>query len=531
MTHYQRTRYYNDYEREYNRAEVFAYRRFKGVLSAQIKAVLVAINQRGTIATEADITNIITDTTLKNAFLEIYTQTGQRFKDFLTQRLPKQKKANPLALIAGFYSDAFIRQMQDYALNVAGSHITSITETTRKQIKEAIAEANRLNLSVRDTAKLIRERLGGEVLKNRALLIARTETTSAANHSQYLTAKTAAIKLDKEWLVRRDGRERQWHGAMNGKVVGLDDNFTVHGKPMLYPGDPKGGADNLCNCRCTVAYVPAAEELEPVYTSRSVQNTIPTNATIYEAEKQAVDLGLALEANYKSVSIEAANVINKTLSTLKQDYDIKTIDKINTYIKKDYIGGFVQGNKLTFNAQNLSLEPRPLISNAQKTLEKWKYEREIYPERFIGDSAAAKKNRKVYKQLEESAKYKSFIVGPQNASSFEATITHEFAHLLENNIFDSRTGVMVRSVTHGGYGYNGVLLNREELTKDWAEIFRSTKYSRDLSKYQISEYAMTNERELFAETFVLFRYTPDVLPKAIFDFHSKILKLIKENGK
>lgn len=266
MTAQQRSRYYKDYERDYNRAEVFAYRRFKSVLSAQIKAVLVSISQRGATVTDADITNIITDTTLKNAFLEVYTQTGQRFKQFLTQRLPKEKKgADPLTLMAGFYSDTFIRQMQDYALNVAGSHITSITETTRKQIKEAIAEANRLNLSVRDTAKLIRERLGGQVLKNRSLLIARTETTSAANHSQYLTAKSAAIKLNKEWLVRRDGRERAWHGAMNGKVVGLEDNFTVHGKPMLYPGDPKGGADNLCNCRCTVAYIPSADELEPVY--------------------------------------------------------------------------------------------------------------------------------------------------------------------------------------------------------------------------------------------------------------------------
>ena len=217
------------------------------------------------MATEADITNLITDTTLRGAFLEIYTNTGLRFKEFLLLRLPKQKKANPLALMAGFYSDAFIRQMQDYALNVAGSHITSITETTRKQIKEVLADAANQNLSVRDTARLMRSRLGGEILKNRALLIARTETTSAANHSQYLTAKSAAIKLDKEWLVRRDGRERQWHGAMNGKVVGLDDNFTVHGKPMLYPGDPKGGADNVVNCRCCVAYIPAAEELEPVY--------------------------------------------------------------------------------------------------------------------------------------------------------------------------------------------------------------------------------------------------------------------------
>ena len=43
---------------------------------------------------------------------------------------------------------------------------------------------------------------------------------------------------------------------MKGKKVGLTEEFTVGGANMLYPGDPKGGASNLCNCRCTCAYIP-----------------------------------------------------------------------------------------------------------------------------------------------------------------------------------------------------------------------------------------------------------------------------------
>lgn len=262
MTPYQQRQYYKEYERELNRAENYAFRRFKAVLSKQIKTVVANIQQRGVIATEADLSNIVTDQTLRIAFTDVFTKIGTQFKDFLTPRLPKTKSTP--SLMVGFFSDAFVRQMQDYALNVAGTHITSITETTRKQIKEFLAESAEQNLSVRETARLMRQRFGGQMLRARALLIARTETTSAANHSQYLTAKATGLELQKEWLVRIDGRERSWHGAMKNKTVGLDENFTVNGKAMLYPGDPKGGADNLCNCRCTCVFIPKAESVEPV---------------------------------------------------------------------------------------------------------------------------------------------------------------------------------------------------------------------------------------------------------------------------
>lgn len=271
MTPYQKRKYYKEYEREYNRAEIYAYNRFKTVLANQIKEVIANIKSKGVIATDADISNIITDTTLRIAFINVYVKIGDQFKAFLTPRLPKQKNATGIGV--GFFSDSFVRQMQEYATTTAGAHITSITETTRKQVKEVLSEAAGQNLSIPNTAKLMRQKLGGQFNKNRSLLIARTETTTAANYSQFLTAQNAGIRLKKEWLVRLDGRERAWHGAMNDVIVGMDEDFTVNGVKMKYPGDSRGGASNLCNCRCTVSYIPDESEIV-TETSSSSQASI-----------------------------------------------------------------------------------------------------------------------------------------------------------------------------------------------------------------------------------------------------------------
>lgn len=265
MTQQEQDKYYQSYSTEYSKAERFAFRAFQDVINSQLKEVISAVLLRGIIATELDLTNLILEKPIAETFSAVFVRIGRQFRDFQNAQFDKQKNAS--GLIAGFFSEAFDRQMQDYALTVAGAHITSITETTRRQVKEVLAEAAQNRLSVRDAAKLIRKRLGGQFSRNRALLIARTETTSAANHGQYITAKNAGIDLEKLWLVRIDGRQRDWHADMKGKKVGLAEEFTVGWTKMLYPGDPKGGASNLCNCRCTCAYIP--KESVPVSQSSS----------------------------------------------------------------------------------------------------------------------------------------------------------------------------------------------------------------------------------------------------------------------
>ena len=39
-------------------------------------------------------------------------------------------------------------------------------------------------------------------------------------------------------------------GPVSAEVVALDADFFVGGESLRYPGDPKGRADNVCNCHC-----------------------------------------------------------------------------------------------------------------------------------------------------------------------------------------------------------------------------------------------------------------------------------------
>lgn len=60
---------------------------------------------------------------------------------------------------------------------------------------------------------------------------------------------------------------------MNGKRVPYDAGFVVPSTRtidlMQYPGDPQGAAGNVCNCRCTVVFVPIRDAVGQVVPLRS----------------------------------------------------------------------------------------------------------------------------------------------------------------------------------------------------------------------------------------------------------------------
>ena len=107
--------------------------------------------------------------------------------------------------------------------------------------------------------------------KYQAERIARTETTGAANYAATKSGKVSGYIMEKEWISATDARTRRKpeshfdHYNMNGVRVGLNDNFIFNPKSLdmdmlSYPGDPKGLAGNVINCRCTVAVVPKRDK-------------------------------------------------------------------------------------------------------------------------------------------------------------------------------------------------------------------------------------------------------------------------------
>ncbi len=101
----------------------------------------------------------------------------------------------------------------------------------------------------------------GAFSRGRSATIARTETHNAASYATHEQHKGLGLEFRKQWVSTNDDRTRSEHGAANGQVVGMDEPFTIGGAKMEYPGDPKGGAKNVINCRCVVMYLEPEDEV------------------------------------------------------------------------------------------------------------------------------------------------------------------------------------------------------------------------------------------------------------------------------
>lgn len=95
--------------------------------------------------------------------------------------------------------------------------------------------------------------------RSQALRIARTETTAAANFAAVEAGGVSGFAMQKEWISARDSRTRGDHVRANGQRVPDKTFFSVGGEKLMFPGDTRGSAGNVINCRCAVAMIPARD--------------------------------------------------------------------------------------------------------------------------------------------------------------------------------------------------------------------------------------------------------------------------------
>jgi HK97 family phage portal protein len=143
--------------------------------------------------------------------------------------------------------------------------IEGINKTTLKKLKEEL----QLGLDAGETIDEIADRLSqtyDDFSESRSITIARTETLSASNAASEGAARATGIPdLKKEWISAEDERTRRGHAEVDGTVVPIDSDFQVKDEDgtvhmLSRPGDPKGGASQVINCRCTLAFVKEGEE-------------------------------------------------------------------------------------------------------------------------------------------------------------------------------------------------------------------------------------------------------------------------------
>lgn len=131
-----------------------------------------------------------------------------------------------------------------------------------REIAALVADGINEGQSIPDIAARVDELLtvtGSENWRNRALVVARTETQAAMQSGAFMAARAQqeadGVPYDKVWLATDDTRTRRSHRAADEQRVPLDLPFTVGEAKLMHPGDQNGPAHEVIQCRCSLLIV------------------------------------------------------------------------------------------------------------------------------------------------------------------------------------------------------------------------------------------------------------------------------------
>lgn len=122
--------------------------------------------------------------------------------------------------------------------------------------------------------------------QRRAETVARTETAGALSQSTLAAAeehtRITGEPLEQAWLATIGGRTRRTHLAADGQRRRIGEPFNVGGHDLRYPGDPRGPAHEVINCRCALQVL-APDEALPAETDRHTERG-PGSQTVRERD-------------------------------------------------------------------------------------------------------------------------------------------------------------------------------------------------------------------------------------------------------
>ncbi|AXR81505.1 hypothetical protein AArcMg_1492 [Natrarchaeobaculum sulfurireducens] len=205
-----------------------------------------------------------------------------------------------------------------------------LVRRTRQQMMDAETTMSRivrnslLDADSIDEAKDSLQSSVEDMTEGHAETIARTQLNSADRHGSQALAESTDVIGGKQWHATEDGRERSWHGAMDGEVVEKDQEFVVPDtgdskQPDDYPRRTHVvGEDHPYNCRCRQSSV--------------LSDDMETDAFELDAISDAVSVDLGITQRQYEVWCdhhEAGESFADTWCRLRDDLSVSEIgDKI-----------------------------------------------------------------------------------------------------------------------------------------------------------------------------------------------------------
>lgn len=224
---------------------------FKSALKVQINPVVKYLKTYG-VPSNGLIDLLITKLPMEIAYKEVYLSIGVKHAGATYRQINAIGRAMKSA---NFFSETWRKLMESFFYSYSSERISEVTDTTRERIKNLLA--NNSNLPISQQASLLESE---DFTRARALTIARTESTAAANYGASIGNESADYETNKQWLSILDSNTRPDHITADGQTVPNDENFIVGGYECRFPGDLTLPAKECINCRCSVMYVPIVGE-------------------------------------------------------------------------------------------------------------------------------------------------------------------------------------------------------------------------------------------------------------------------------
>lgn len=192
----------------------------------------------------------ITDEKIRDLFIDIYKEVGFDY----SKRIKKEIEKNTKNVL---FSESFLQDILIFLAGEGGVKIVSVRGTLIEDIIKAIQDKLKNDTSLIALQDAIFEIVNKsqQFYKYQALRIARTETTFASAFAAMREASKSNFELTKEWIAAKDDRTRRDHRLENGQIIDFNEPFIMaDGSQLQYPGDPKGTAAQVINCRCTIGF-------------------------------------------------------------------------------------------------------------------------------------------------------------------------------------------------------------------------------------------------------------------------------------
>jgi HK97 family phage portal protein len=142
----------------------------------------------------------------------------------------------------------YLAQKAPILRGIATNLRNEIQRAIVRQISDPDAQYGSIREAIWATLEQSEEYFNATLLSTtqRADLIARTETTAAANFGRMSELEAEGFETS-EWFANPGARES--HAELSGREVPLGEEF---GFGLRYPGDSQAGAAQVANCRCVL---------------------------------------------------------------------------------------------------------------------------------------------------------------------------------------------------------------------------------------------------------------------------------------